>query len=99
MLVRTTVPAELVVFVVTVPKLSEVGETPTSASTGTGNNTETTRSKTGGKHTSSFLPMGGSSLSNFFDARREEGEGGYQSPLAILMTKMRVEGAAISDYW
>jgi hypothetical protein len=63
------VPAELVVFIVTEPKLSDVGETPTSASTGTGNNTETTRNKIGGKHTSSVLPMGGSSLSIFFEAR------------------------------
>src|SRR5271170_3750784 len=64
-LVRTTVPAELVVFILTEPKLSEVGETPTSASTDTGNNIETTRNKTEGKHTSSVLPMGGSSLSIF----------------------------------
>jgi hypothetical protein len=98
-LVRTTVPAELVVFIVTEPKFSEVGETPTSASTGIGNNTETTRNKAAGKHTSSVLPMGGSSWSNFLKRAESRVEGGYQSPLTMLMTKMRVEGAAISDYW
>jgi hypothetical protein len=53
----TTVTAPLVVFMVTEPKLSEEGVTPTPARVGTGNKTEPTKKIPINSHTNWALTM------------------------------------------
>src|SRR5216683_2611222 len=57
LLVTTTAAAELVVFTVTDPKLSEAGLTPTPAWIGVGKNSEVTKSNPIGRHTNRVFRM------------------------------------------
>ncbi len=59
LLVKTTVAAELEVFTVTGPKLSEAGLTPTPAWIGVDKNTELTKNNPRDRHTSRVLCMRG----------------------------------------
>ncbi len=75
LLVTTTVAAELGVFTVTDPKLSEVGFTPTPAWIGIGKNTTPTKSNPRQRHTSRVLCMRGQSFVFNSRARPERGGG------------------------
>jgi len=66
LLVTTIVAAVLVVPMVTDPKLSAEGETPTPACAGTGNKTEPTKNNPMNKHTSRVLTICGQPFVNNF---------------------------------
>src|SRR6266851_3470747 len=74
LLVKTTVAAELEVFTVTGPKLSEAGLTPTPAWIGVDKNTELTKNNPGQAHQSRFMHARQSFVFNS-GARAERGRG------------------------
>src|SRR5208337_3089233 len=73
LLVTTRVSAALCVFTATDPKLSELGETPTVACTGTGHTTNPAKINPTTKHTNSVLFMDRQPFVFFL----ERGEGGW----------------------
>jgi hypothetical protein len=98
-LVTTTVAAELCVFTVTVPKLSEAGLTPTPAWTGTGKNSAPTRSIAIDRQLSRILFMRDKTPRIRLKSDARTGKGAYQSPLMILISRASIRTAGFSDYW
>lgn len=75
LLVTATVAAELEVFTVTDPKLSEAGLTPTPAWIGVAKNTELTKSSPIDRHTSRVLCMRGNPSCSVQVREQNEAEG------------------------
>src|SRR5215470_12916430 len=75
LLVTTTLAAELVVFTVTDPKLSEAGLSPTPAWIGVDKNSELAKNNPRDRHTSRVLCMRGNPSCSVQVRERNEAEG------------------------
>ena len=75
LLVTTTLAAELVVFTVTDPKLSEAGLTPTPAWIGVDKNSELAKNNPRDRHTSRVLCMRGNPSCSVQVREQNEAEG------------------------
>jgi len=97
LLVMTTVAAELAVFTVTDPKLSEAGLTPTPACIGRGKNTKLTKSHPRDRHTRSVLCMRVQSFVFNSSAKPERGRGHVVHRIEILICRGRIQLVVWSD--
>ncbi len=99
--VTTTVAAALFVFTLTDPKLSELGETPTVACTGTGHATNPAKINPTTQHTNSVLFMDRQPFVFFLERGVSGGRrvGAWRTPLAILIPSARIGAAVVSNNW
>src|SRR5580765_2837693 len=91
LLVTKTLAAELDVFTVTDPKLSEAGLIPTPAWIGVDENSEVTKNNPRYRHTSRVLCMRGNPSCSVSGARAERGRGRVRSRIEILISSGKIQ--------